>query len=94
MKKLLSILIILIPVFLFSQKKEKPKELIIKGINYGKNLIITNPFGDDGLGYGIDQLDINGVNSLIQSDNSVFEVDFKYYEKEKVYKVPCGKAKT
>ncbi len=76
MKKIFPILIILFPFFSYSQKETKLEKMELNGINYGKSLIIQNPFSPDGIGYSIQQIELNGfIPTVVEINGSVFELN-------------------
>jgi hypothetical protein len=52
------------------------KEIKLHGKNYGRNLILSNPFAADGVGFSIVEIKINGKIPYIEIAGSVFEIDF------------------
>ena len=49
---------------------------VLNGFNYGRNLIVLNPFNADGNGYCITEVIINNSNALVNIQSSLFEIDF------------------
>ena len=87
MRHLLLALLIL-PLFFCSQTKDKPKEVVLRGINYGRSLIVENPFKDVGTGYSLQELLINDRITVDEINKSVFEIDLK--EDGWLYKAKVG----
>lgn len=50
--------------------------LKLDGKNYGRNLIVSNPFAPSGIGFSIMEININGKIPEIEITGSVFEIDF------------------
>ena len=72
MKQFILLLLVLTFNYSFSQNPS----LILRGKNYGRNLIVSNPFAASGVGFSILEIRINGKVSNTEIAGSVFEIDF------------------
>lgn len=49
---------------------------VLKGFNYGRNLIVLNPFNANGVGFSVKEVLINNVTASVNLSSSLFDVDF------------------
>lgn len=49
---------------------------VLKGYNYGRNLIVLNPFNPNGVGFSVKEVIINNATASINLASSLFDIDF------------------
>lgn len=74
MKKFYPILIVFI--FLLSYVGASAQTLALDGIYQGKDLYIKNPFSDDGVGFCVYEVYVNGDLTRDEINSSAFAIDF------------------
>ncbi|HEY1038120.1 MAG TPA: SpoIIE family protein phosphatase [Bacteroidia bacterium] len=69
------ILNLLISFVGYSQKDQDT--LFLSGTNYGRNLIVLNPFNSDGVDFGVTEVRINNSRAIVNLTSTFFEIDFE-----------------
>ncbi len=69
------VIILLISTFHLCQAQKDTVTLI--GVNYNRNLIVSNSFNANGIGYCVSEVYINNIKAKINNISSFFEIDFK-----------------
>lgn len=77
MKTLLLFTLLISSSFAQAQEKGGNTELVLEGNFQGKNLYIQNPYGQNGTGYCVQEVIVNGkvLHRLKDVESSAFEVD-------------------
>jgi hypothetical protein len=55
---------------------DKKPETDLKGHYHGKNLLVENPYGPDGIGFCVVEVKVNGKITTDEINNQSFDVDF------------------
>lgn len=59
------------------------EDIVLKGIYQGKNLYVMNPFADDGNGFCITSITVNGMATSDNVNSSAFEIDLSVHNLKK-----------
>ncbi len=62
-------------LLIFSSSYSQSRIIEIRGKNYGRNLIVSNPFAATGVGFSIQEIRVNDSVPYIEINGSVFEID-------------------
>jgi hypothetical protein len=72
MRYIFIVILSIISAALYSQKKDT---LTLSGFNYGRNLIVLNPFNADGKGFSVTEVLVNNNKIKTNSGSTIFDID-------------------